>query len=65
TGEPRAVERDRRRWQDGATECAETKLYKGPCLELICVAACLLEMHQGGHCKGSWFWGRCLCFTCS
>ncbi|OEL13870.1 hypothetical protein BAE44_0025111, partial [Dichanthelium oligosanthes] len=26
-------------------------------LEVMCVAGCLLEFHQGGHCKGPAIWG--------
>ncbi|PUZ46789.1 hypothetical protein GQ55_7G110600 [Panicum hallii var. hallii] len=47
------------------SECSESKLYTGPCVEMVCLAACMLQMHHGGHCKGSFFWGGCHCFACS
>ncbi|KAG2565654.1 hypothetical protein PVAP13_7NG118517 [Panicum virgatum] len=36
----------------------------GPCVEVLCAAACLLQMNRGGHCKGGFF-GACMCFVCS
>jgi len=47
------------------SDCSESKLYTGPCVELVCMAACMMELHHGGHCKGSFFVGRCYCFACS
>ncbi|OEL20565.1 hypothetical protein BAE44_0018415 [Dichanthelium oligosanthes] len=42
------------------SECGETRLYRGgPCVEAFCRAACLLQMRQGGHCKGNLFNGGC------
>jgi hypothetical protein len=38
-------------------------LYHGPCVEMVCAVACLLQMNRGGHCKGG-ILGRCLCFVC-
>ncbi|RCV33261.1 hypothetical protein SETIT_7G069400v2 [Setaria italica] len=46
------------------SDCNEGALYHGPCLELICAAACILQMNRGGHCKGGFF-GACLCFVCN
>ncbi|KAF8664247.1 hypothetical protein HU200_054789 [Digitaria exilis] len=48
------------------SECHEKRLYKGPCLEVFCTVGCLLlQMRQGGHCRGSVLKGRCYCFACS
>nr|CAB3484282.1 unnamed protein product [Digitaria exilis] len=46
------------------SECTEKALYHGPCLEMVCVAGCLLQVRSGGHCKGGLF-GACMCFVCS
>ncbi|KAF8669379.1 hypothetical protein HU200_051721 [Digitaria exilis] len=49
------------------SECHEKRLYKGPCLEVFCTVRCLLllQMRQGGHCRGSFLKSRCYCFACS
>uniref|UniRef100_A0A0D9W472 Knottin scorpion toxin-like domain-containing protein n=1 Tax=Leersia perrieri TaxID=77586 RepID=A0A0D9W472_9ORYZ len=46
--------------------CVEKTLYHGPCVEMLCTAACLLQWHTGGHCSGHGFlWKRlCNCFVC-
>ncbi|KAM3215303.1 hypothetical protein ACQJBY_067346 [Aegilops geniculata] len=45
--------------------CVEVRLYKGPCVNILCAAACVAELHQGGHCRGNIFSGGCYCFSCS
>ncbi|KAF8715987.1 hypothetical protein HU200_026955 [Digitaria exilis] len=45
--------------------CVEKDLYKGPCVEIFCAAACMVQLKQGGHCKGPFWWGKCICFVCS
>ncbi|RLM65048.1 hypothetical protein C2845_PM16G04900 [Panicum miliaceum] len=45
-------------------DCDEEAIYHGPCVEVLCAAACLLQMNRGGHCKGGFF-GACMCFVCS
>ncbi|KAG2565651.1 hypothetical protein PVAP13_7NG118800 [Panicum virgatum] len=46
------------------SDCRESRLYTGPCVEMICVAACMMQWHHGGHCQGSFFRGSCYCFAC-
>ncbi|KAF8697156.1 hypothetical protein HU200_036153 [Digitaria exilis] len=45
--------------------CVEKQLYIGPCVEIFCAGACLVQLKQGGHCKGHFWWGKCICFVCS
>ncbi|XBI42193.1 hypothetical protein VPH35_126553 [Triticum aestivum] len=45
--------------------CAEVRWYKGPCVNMVCAAASIAELHQGGHCRGHIFTGGCYCFVCS
>ncbi|ONM59069.1 uncharacterized protein [Zea mays] len=47
------------------SQCAETRLYRGPCVEMLCAAACLVQMRHGGHCRGNFVKGRCYCLSCS
>ncbi|KAG0545540.1 hypothetical protein BDA96_02G369900 [Sorghum bicolor] len=47
------------------SQCAETRLYRGPCVEMLCAAACLVQMRHGGHCSGNLIKGHCYCFSCS
>ncbi|KAJ1270596.1 hypothetical protein BS78_06G064600 [Paspalum vaginatum] len=47
--------------------CKEHRLYswKGPCVEVACMASCVLTLQQGGHCgDGNFFYRYCLCFVC-
>ncbi|BAF14517.1 Os04g0381500 [Oryza sativa Japonica Group] len=47
------------------SECMEKTLYTGPCLEALCTAACILELNNGGHCRGGFlFFKKCSCFLC-
>lgn len=43
-------------------DCHEATFWKGPCLELVCVAACLFKKKHGGHCTA--LLGKCRCFVC-
>ncbi|TVU13958.1 hypothetical protein EJB05_37398 [Eragrostis curvula] len=49
------------------SQCHESRLYIGPCIELMCTTACMLQFHNGGHCTGKHlpFFGKCYCFACS
>lgn len=47
------------------SQCGEARLYRGPCVDILCAVACLVEMRQGGHCRGNVITGRCYCFSCS
>ncbi|TVU13938.1 hypothetical protein EJB05_37378 [Eragrostis curvula] len=49
------------------SQCHEAWLYTGPCIELMCTTACMLQFHNGGHCTGKHlpFLGKCYCFACS
>ncbi|KAJ1270595.1 hypothetical protein BS78_06G064500 [Paspalum vaginatum] len=50
---------------DPRSRCTEQKLYRGPCIEAACVAACMLSFRQGGHCSsGGFFTKHCLCYAC-
>ncbi|CAL5032566.1 unnamed protein product [Urochloa decumbens] len=46
------------------SNCIEKALYHGPCVDMFCAAACLVQIHRGGHCNGG-FLSACLCFVCS
>ncbi|CAL5027933.1 unnamed protein product [Urochloa decumbens] len=47
------------------SNCIEQPLYHGPCIDMVCAAACFVQMHRGGHCKGGLKQGTCFCFVCS
>uniref|UniRef100_A0A8I7BK57 Uncharacterized protein n=1 Tax=Hordeum vulgare subsp. vulgare TaxID=112509 RepID=A0A8I7BK57_HORVV len=51
--------------QPPSGSCVEVKLYRGPCINMLCAGACIAQLHQGGHCRGSIFTGGCYCFVCS
>ncbi|KAM3215304.1 hypothetical protein ACQJBY_067347 [Aegilops geniculata] len=44
--------------------CVEVKVNKGPCFDVLCAAACLVESYKGGRCHGSFPFGPCYCLKC-
>uniref|UniRef100_A0A0D9W471 Knottin scorpion toxin-like domain-containing protein n=1 Tax=Leersia perrieri TaxID=77586 RepID=A0A0D9W471_9ORYZ len=47
------------------SKCVESTMYKGPCVEILCTTACLMQWRSGGHCSGhGFFHSRCNCFLC-